>query len=80
LRGDPVTRSQFYTAMHAIQTSDGVPSLTVNEIRERENLPPLDGGDEELEPDDPIEPTDIAEPPATNGNAPSELPAEFAPT
>ena len=39
LRGDSASRSAFYVAM------TGIGGMTINEIRARENLPPVDGGD-----------------------------------
>lgn len=42
LRGDTAARSAFYTALGALE------SITPNEIRERENMNPLPGGDEPL--------------------------------
>jgi len=40
LRGDPTTRGQFYEALTRVH------AITPNEIRERENQAPLEGGDE----------------------------------
>ena len=39
LRGDSASRSAFYVAM------SGIGGMTINEIRGRENLPPVPGGD-----------------------------------
>jgi len=43
MRGDSIARSQFYRALAQIK------AMTPNEIRERENLPPAEWGDEPLE-------------------------------
>lgn len=47
LRGDSLARAQLYNAMYNIR------SMNPNEIRERENLPPYDGGEDFLEVVDP---------------------------
>lgn len=46
LRADEVKRFDAYTKAAAIGTHAGTPLLTVNEMRAREGLPPLNGGDE----------------------------------
>lgn len=77
LRGDTTTRFQAYR-----NGRDGG-FLTVNEIRRRENLPPVEDGDEllrplnmgvvgqdpEPDPTDPAEPPTEPTPPAPSGNA-----------
>jgi len=60
LRGAPLDRAAFYEKMHAIVTPDGVPALTVAEIREAENRR-VAGDDLELEPREP-EPAPTDEP------------------
>jgi len=59
LRGDPTTRGQFYEAMTRVGAT--VP----NEIRENENLPPLEGGDEVVPAPGAAQPSAAA---SANGN------------
>lgn len=72
LRGDPAARAAFYEKMHAMK------ALLVNEIRERENLPPLEGGDDFPDPPAVAPPpaADELEPGTTNGAGdPARVPA-----
>lgn len=75
MRGDHTSRADYYQKMAAVK------AITVNEIRARENLPPLDGGDEigsaipetERITDTTSQTSQTSQPPA-----PAELPAQAA--